>query len=152
MRFWLKRTDRQIFELQMLSWRKQLYQINYTVADKNKHPIVHTRRDSNNHCWTCCCCCISPPLGCGGCMCGAAIACITSGFIGGGIRAFRTRNSIIRYHSGSAPAFSCSSVICCRCPISLTQARRQSTLPCTSWLSSGDRGMGPGIGPGIGGG
>lgn len=83
-------------------------------------------------------------------MCGGGMPCITSGFIGGGIKALRTRNSIILYHSGSTPAFSCSVVICRRCPSSFTHAMRQLTLPCssTSKPSSGEMGRTPGIGGG----
>ena len=96
-------------------------------------------------CCCCCCCCMSAALG-GACMCGG-IPCITSGLMGGGIKAVLTRNSIILYHSGSTPAFSCSAVTCCRCPISFSQARRQLTFPCSSISkpSSGEMGMGPAI-------
>lgn len=67
---------------------------------------------------------------------------------GGGIRALRTRKSIILYHSGSTPAFSCSSVTCLRWPSSLSHANRQSIFPCSSVgrPSSGEMGIGNGGG------
>jgi hypothetical protein len=101
----------------------------------------------------CCCCWTSPGLGWGGgipCGGGPPGTCMTaSGFIGG-INAPLTRNSIILYHSGSTPAFSCSAVTCCKCPISFNQATRQLTFPCSSssMPSSGDIGIGPGGGGG----
>ena len=72
-----------------------------------------------------------------------AIACIISGFMGGGINALRIRKSIILYHSESTPAFSCSVVSVCKCPISLCHASRQFTLPFSSRsnCSSGEIGM-----------
>lgn len=99
----------------------------------------------------CTCWAISTGFGGGGCIWGGGgIPCMTSGFIGGGMRALRTRKSIILYHSRSTPAFSCSAVICCRCPSSFSQARRQLTLPCssTSKPSSGPMGNTPGMGGG----